>query len=424
MNSDTRARPPAAPGLACALALIGAFGILTIWIPAAWPGKLAECAVLLLAGAWAIRTAARNTRLRADPMLAVLAGAAVWPLVQLASGTTVIRYATGNATVEWLARLALFWLALQAFARRDARVGFLRAWAWFAVGLSVVAVAQYYTSAGKVFWMFESGYPDALVPFLNRNNFASFLLLPLPFALWEGLRGGRGSSSWLLAAVAILGAVVAGVSRAGTALAVGEFLAVFLLARLRLPAASRLGRSALLVVFAAALAFPVFGWQALWDRLQAEQPFPCRPELLRSTLSMARDRPAAGFGLGTFSSVYPAYALFDRGSFVNYAHNDWAQWAAEGGLPFLALAACLAVMAFRPAIASVWGIGILAVFAHGLVDFPMQKPALMNVLMLFLGALAAWRQDQPLTTPMGRNLATLRARPARSITSMTSSTSL
>ena len=27
-------------------------------------------------------------------------------------------------------------------------------------------------------------------------------------------------------------------------------------------------------------------------------------------------------------------ALFDDGNYVIQAHNDWAQWAAEGGIPF------------------------------------------------------------------------------------------
>ena len=37
--------------------------------------------------------------------------------------------------------------------------------------------------------------------------------------------------------------------------------------------------------------------------------------------------------MGTWPEAYPGYARFDDGSFVNQAHNDWVQWAAEGGLP-------------------------------------------------------------------------------------------
>jgi hypothetical protein len=29
------------------------------------------------------------------------------------------------------------------------------------------------------------------------------------------------------------------------------------------------------------------------------------------------------------------YARFDVGKTVNHAHNDWAEWAVDGGIPFL-----------------------------------------------------------------------------------------
>ena len=48
----------------------------------------------------------------------------------------------------------------------------------------------------------------------------------------------------------------------------------------------------------------------------------------------------------------------------------------------------LALLAVRPAIRSVWGVGVLFVFLHSLVDFPMQIPALAAAVFIFLGALA------------------------------------
>ena len=70
---------------------------------------------------------------------------------------------------------------------------------------------------------------------------------------------------------------------------------------------------------------------------------------------MVRDRPLAGFGLGTWSDAYPAYAHFDDGNFVNQAHNDWVQWAAEGGVPFFLIMLAIAALTVRPAIRSLWG---------------------------------------------------------------------
>jgi hypothetical protein len=87
--------------------------------------------------------------------------------------------------------------------------------------------------------------------------------------------------------------------------------------------------------------------------------------------------------------VYPAYARLDNGLVANHAHNDWAEWAAEGGLPFLALLGLIAIWSVRPAADSLWGLGIPAVFAHSLVDYPLREPALAAMLFAMLGALAA-----------------------------------
>jgi hypothetical protein len=74
---------------------------------------------------------------------------------------------------------------------------------------------------------------------------------------------------------------------------------------------------------------------------------------------------------------------------MNHAHNDWAEWAAEGGvlfdLPLLAMALASAAFARR----SPWGLGVAIVFLHSLVDFPLQKTALAILTFFLAGALAA-----------------------------------
>jgi len=110
--------------------------------------------------------------------------------------------------------------------------------------------------------------------------------------------------------------------------------------------------------------------------------------VVRSSLRLVRDRPLTGFGLGTWSDAYPAYAHFDDGRFVNQAHNDWVQWAVEGGLPLLSIMLSIAWWSVRPALSSLWGIGLLAVFLHCLVDYPMeQRPALAAFFFAMLGLL-------------------------------------
>jgi O-antigen ligase len=149
-------------------------------------------------------------------------------------------------------------------------------------------------------------------------------------------------------------------------------------------------RVSLLGAAAAFALVAVAGWQTIWDRLQEPNPYGVRADLNRSSLEMVREKPLAGFGLGTWSSVYPKYALYDDGTFVNQAHNDWAQWAVEGGLPlFLAMLAVVTILAPNAA-RSLWGLGLLAVFLHAAVDYPFeQRPALAAYLFALIGALAA-----------------------------------
>jgi O-antigen ligase len=103
---------------------------------------------------------------------------------------------------------------------------------------------------------------------------------------------------------------------------------------------------------------------------------------------MIQDRPVTGFGLGAWSGAYPGYALYDDGLFVNQAHNDWAQWAAEGGIPFLLMMIAIFGLSVRPALRRVWGVGVLFVFIHCLVDYPFQqRPALAAFFFALLGVM-------------------------------------
>ena len=136
------------------------------------------------------------------------------------------------------------------------------------------------------------------------------------------------------------------------------------------------------------------GWGALWQRFLQADPYAVRREFLQSSLAMIRDRPWMGFGLGTWSTAYPAYAIFDNGLFANRAHNDWAQWTVEGGVPFLLCMLWIAARSFGSAVRSVWGVGAAAVFAHSLIDYPLGRPALAGFFFVFLGVIEAARSSQ------------------------------
>ncbi len=346
--------------------------ILTCWIPERWPVALLQCGVFALA----IVRIARPSRCVFRAPLIPLAGAAAWGIAQIALHRTVYAHDTWEAVLLWTANLALCFVAMQAPAE-----SLLRPMLWFGFLLSLVSTLQWFTGEGNVFWIFpvhSIGTP--MGPFLSRNQYAAFIELVLPLAL---VRRTLASSAM---AAAMYASVIASASRAGAALVTAE---VLLILALQFRRGLVRGRTLALVLALVAVATAVVGAGVLWNRWTEPQGYAIRWELLRSSLDMARERPAMGFGLGTWATAYPAYAYYDNGTFANQAHDDWVQWAAEGGLPFFLLMLLLALWSLRPALRSLWGLGILAVFLHALVDYPFQKPALAAFFFTLAGLLAA-----------------------------------
>ncbi len=346
--------------------------------------------------AWIAAWGLGRVALSGTILLVPFAGATVWGFLQLAVSSTVYRFDSWNAVLFWATALVLVFVSVQTLRQTDSRRSFLRLLLYFGFALSVLATTQYFTSAGKIFWIFPSGYPDALGPFVYRNNYAAFIELLLPLALLEMVRNSRRAFVYALSAGVMDASVIASVSRAGCILATAEMVVVLILALARgLITLRGLGSSWLRIVAFACIFTVVVGWQVL-ERFKQPDPFVHRREMFFSALAMARERPWLGFGLGTFEKAYPAYATFDIGLVVNHAHNDWAEWLAEGGFPFLLLLASVAAWALRPAFRTIWGLGLISVSLHALVDYPMQRLGLAASVFVLLGALAAEERDRRL----------------------------
>ena len=364
---------------------LAAAATLAIWSADPFFEWAYEGSVLLLAGWVAIRR-----ELRFGPILAPAALLAVWGFGQLAVGTTVYRYGTWNASSRVAALAATALTASVVFRQAHARDRLLRLFAWFGFVLGIASVVAYYTSPGRIFWLVSSPYPDVWGPFLSRNNFAQFLELALPVALWLGCAGRKNFYLWMAAVMLACGLVSA--SRAGAALLILETAAVFVLARP--PAPRRLiSRFALGVIACAALA----GGEVLVGRFEDRDPFRDRREIFASSLAMIGARPWTGYGLGNFATVYPEFARFDPGAVIEQAHNDWLEWAAEGGWPYAALWMVLLVAAIRPALRSVWGIGVPAIFVHALVDYPFARFGVAAWVFILAGALESIEMETALS---------------------------
>ena len=377
---------------AAVLAVLLSFAILTIWIDERWAWSVVQCAAFGGGAVWVMRQFRRPSAVRLSWWLAPLAAAPAWGLLQLATGHTIYRWGTWNAVLTWATWLVLFLMALQWLQDAPARDWFLRFALYFGFALSVLSTLQMFTSGGKIFWLFPSGYADfVLGPFVYRNQYAAFLEMILPIALWQALRDRRRTFVHCAMAAAMLASVVAGASRAGSALMCVEAAVVLVLAWSRGAApAGAVARGFVTFAAIAAIFGAVVSWQTLRHRFLETGSYAGRHEFVLSSLAMVRARPAMGFGLGNWPRAYPAYALFDDGTYVNQAHNDWMQWAVEGGVPFFLIMLSLALMAIPAALRSLWGIGLLSVWIHCLVDYPLQqRPGIGVWFFVLLAALAA-----------------------------------
>jgi O-antigen ligase len=351
-------------------------------------GVFALLAVYLVAG---IRRGQEQIAGGLTPWLVYLIP--LWGVVQILVHTTASSLETREAVLRWGALAGVFFLSQIVARTREARRNILSAFLIFATAMAVLCLTQLFTSEGQVLWIFPTGYPDVYATFPSYNNYAQFVELALPIALWRALREGWRSWWYALAGGVLYGSVIGAASRAGTALCTAELLAMLVIGLVRfrdpetgLPSRSTTAMLVMVPVLAATFTLAV-GWERVWQRFQQNDPYLVRREFIVAAADMARQRPLTGYGLGTYPEVYQRYAIKDFPFYANHTHNDWAEFAADGGIPFLLLvlipfAACVPAAVRKP-----WGLGLIAVMLHACVDYPFPRPAVSGWMFLMLALL-------------------------------------
>jgi O-antigen ligase len=361
---------------------------LTLWISAYWPVALFEISIFLIAGIAMLlgRVPARGT---CFPLF-TLTFIVLWGCFQLIAGFTVDRFATERATAQWMTWAAVYYIGVSAL--KDESLGKLvrTGIVWFGLAVSVEAILQAYLSPGNVYGLFPSGYHDFVMgPIVYHTHFAVFIETILPIALVLALGEVRESYTFLGVSAVLLTAVVVSASRAGLLIGFVEVMGVLLLLHLRSGKVGRRVRFAALTLAGATIVLTlIVGFETASARFSSEALAAGRLQFAASTVHMIAAHPWVGWGLGCWPEVYPAFATFDPGVIVNQAHSDWLQWIAEGGLPVGLGMLCVALWGIRPAIRSIWGIGVLAVLIHGLFDYPFSRPAVgaWPILILSMAA--------------------------------------
>lgn len=251
-----------------------------------------------------------------------------------------------------LAGLATFVWARDSLQSRGVR-RVMRAIGWMALVASAYALVQpalfpdgRIYGFWKPYWGTRGGGP-----MVSRNHFAAWIVLAWPLTVgylvaharthWQDRRVSRAAvilgdtrAMWLvLSAALMLGALLVTQSRAGLiGLAVAAFVLVAEVWR-RTGTAGRVGMAAFLGLVALTVSLwaspdaVLYRFGNAWSGADGG-----RPEIWAQTMTIVRDFPLSGIGLGTFDLVMPAYQTSAFTSLINHAHNQYLHLLAEGGV--------------------------------------------------------------------------------------------
>lgn len=336
------------------------------------------------------------------------------------------------ATLEHLLRLCGYLLVFLLV--RDI------AWRWsdspWRPALPLVAIAALEATLG----LFQSYTPgtDAFAAgtWVNRNHFAGFLEMCLPFAVMYPvalLGRTRSRHVWLAApawkacgllsiAGVIFVAILHSLSRMGF---LASLASLFAIGALALGARRRGWKRWLPIASLAALVllgFVLLPSDPLIARYAQLAPADAissdmRTGMWRDTLGLIKAFPLFGCGLGAYESCFPRYQTVAPMYTIDFAHNDYLQYLSElGVLAFLAgLLFLLGV--FRQAIRAgmeepstdrrylslACAGSFVAIFLHSFVDFNLYIPS-NAMLLAWIAGIAATSLHSAWTNPSSRSV--------------------
>jgi len=269
----------------------------------------------------------------------------------------------------------------------------------YGTGVAMLAILQSLSSPGKLYWFRTLQLRGWIYgPYVNHNHYAGLMemLVPVPL-VFAFSRYARGRERWAAAsAAALMGAsIFLSGSRGGmAAFAVELGVLLYFLFRERRNEGTGFLLGGFLLLSLATVAW--IGGNNVSARLatldgdhRSEVTGDIRLHIDRDTVAMFAKRPILGWGLGTFEQVYPQFRSFYTRLFVDKAHNDYLQLAAETGL----LGFGAAIWFLWNALSGAWCktskwasdinggvsvaaiIGIAGILVHSLVDFNLQIPA-------------------------------------------------
>ncbi|SFN15839.1 O-antigen ligase [Pleomorphomonas diazotrophica] len=348
--------------------------------------------------------------------------AALSPLSDGAGRITIGPGATFDMLMRYLTYALFFVLALQvAVEKRRAKILFRAVYLGIAAHALIALASLTFFGDVLLFLPKEAYQGDATGVFVNRNSFATFAAFGaiMGVALIFGTDEEDVSRSGLSRILVQLGFNVAPLALIGLALAfshsrMGMFVAalgaglIALIAVFRSTGARRILAGVMIVAGLVAGAVLANTSGILFERMATvDRDADIRLAVYEQTLGLIAARPLTGYGGGTYEDAFRAVKSDPISPDVTFdaAHNLYLELAAELGIPatmavvlsVLLLAGTTAVAAVRredwmiPAAAA--GV-VLAGGVHSLVDFSLQIPAIVMMMMMILAL--GFAQSRPI----------------------------
>jgi O-antigen ligase len=318
-------------------------------------------------------------------------------------------------TLQWLLGLAgcvLVFLLLREISWRSEDHPWAPALPFLVIALleAALGIAQYHLQGSQSL---------AQGTYVNRNHFAGFLEMSLPFPILYAVAVLRRSRKrfeapvWpaviacalISVAAVILFAITLSLSRMGLISTLSSLLVVGSLGLARGWPAWKRSIAIVLVAALVILGFLLLPTERLIARYgdlnREELSADIRAQIWRDTLRLIAAYPVFGCGLGGYHSGLLRYKTVTPMLTVDFAHNDYLQILAEMGalgfLIFLALAFRILYFSLRAAVGS-RGQGrylalacagsFTAILLHSFVDFNLYIPANAMLLAWIAGVAA------------------------------------
>ena len=258
----------------------------------------------------------------------------------------------------------LFWCLRTMFHRGGVRA-IIRAVAWLGLFLSPLAIVQHLMPIPIVdaAWGLTGRGLRPYGPFVNRNDFAGWLIMAIPLTLGYAVARIQSrrhadesldseialdsTSIWLAMAVCLmLAGLLGSLSRSGL---LGAFVGLVFFAGIahRRLTARRAGLAVigLAVLLAVAATYRRHGRaRDAPRRARFPKGVASRLSIWRQTWPVVRDFWPLGTGAGTYQAVMVLYQTMSRFFYISHADNEFLQILTEGGL-LLGVPVALAIVA-------------------------------------------------------------------------------